>query len=234
MIVRQYWQSLLWFRSRKYLKLPVNTSFMKMIRYVGLIDPVRALIPGFLFQYCHSLPDCVLGRCAFSIDEKRRAFYPQYKNGTNVESQWFSGVHSDVGWAYNTKVLGKMALKWLLEPVETQLEYINHLEVFPDNFLNAVEMVAAFDFIHHDSLKEGLWCLAGTKYRCVCRRHKSVRVVNVALKRIGVKPPKVFTIWPLPSKWFRCINKRRVMIVVKSLNANRPVVEGVFRRMKLY
>ena len=236
--VRKYWLTLLRFIPREYYMLPTNIRFEKMIRYVGLIDPVRALIPGFVLRYSSSLPDGILGRCAFSIDEKRRAFYPQYKNGTNVDSQWFSGVHSDVGWAYNgkraTKVLGKMALKWLLAPVETQLEFINYLDAFPDNFLNAVEMVAAFEFIQHNSLKEGLWWLAGTKYRWVCRRHKSVRAVRAALRSIGVKPPKVFAIWPFPSKWFRCINRRRVIPVVRHLLANRPIVEGVFRRMKLY
>jgi hypothetical protein len=89
--VRKYWLTLLRFIPREYYKLSTNIRFEKMIRYVGLIDPVRALIPGFILRYSSSLSDGILGRCAFSIDEKRRAFILNIKMEKVLKVGGFQG-----------------------------------------------------------------------------------------------------------------------------------------------
>ena len=213
---------------------PSVNTWVGNVRYVGFIDPVRGLIPGFINKYCLPLDDTIAGRCAYSISERRRAFYPQLNNGRRVKSEWFAGVHSDVGWAYeDSKTLGKIALRWVLEPVEDELDFIYELNKFPSNVSEAIQLVSCSHFVHHNSFT-AKWWLAGLKKRRVCCRNRIVRALDIAMRRTRTQAPKPFRIWPFSTKMFRAINKRRVVVAVKEFLQQRGIVDKVFRRLKVY
>lgn len=123
------------------------------VRYLGLIDTVRAGLPikiGWLYAIPRRVGKC---RHAVAIHEYRRKFNPKLVvhriKRADVEERYFLGCHSDVGWAYNgqrtekigiawlkwrccqrtinrakTGLCGKVALSWLLNPVAHRLCFL--------------------------------------------------------------------------------------------------------------
>lgn len=216
----------------------INESYVAMIKYVGLIDPVRAMIPGWLYWNCSAIPRTIAGRCALSIHEVRRAFSPKVTDVLgSIESVWFGGVHSDIGFAYNgkrgTKTLGTIAMEWLLSPTYKNLEFISYANKIPKSFADMALLALCYNFLRHNSLVKG-WRLLFKKKRKIARRHVTVRAMESAYRRIGIEPPAPFSIWPLPSRWFPRTNKRRLIKAMKALMANRAIVDSTFRLFKLY
>lgn len=214
--------------------LPPVNAWVKSIRYVGIIDPVRGLIPGFVNKYCLRLDDAIRGRCAYSIDERRKAFYPQFDNGHNIRSEWFAGVHSDIGWAYSdSKTLGKITLRWILEPVEGQLDFIYRLNKFPSNVIEAIQLASCSYFVRHNSYTFKWWVM-GLKKRRVCRRNRIALALDIVARKTRIKVQRPFRIWPFPTKWFPSVNKRRVATSIKEFSQQSIIVDKVFRMLKVY
>lgn len=72
---------------------------------------------------------------AVSLDERRTQYWPHLTIGqlksekTKLEEVWFPGVHSDIGNAYEEKILGDITLYWMLSRVSELSIKENFLEL---------------------------------------------------------------------------------------------------------
>lgn len=184
------------YQARLFVNLICLFRFKVQIRYLGLIDTVRAGLPvkiGKLYDVPRSVERC---RHVVAIHEYRVKFSPKLINvrhvHPNVEERYFLGCHSDVGWAYNgsryehisvfglkwkccrvsinrarTKLLGKIALSWLIDPVVNELMFLESKEF--NNVIayersiqtlrDYIDLAALCAFLVHNPIREisNLW-----------------------------------------------------------------------------
>lgn len=140
------------YQARVFVNVLKLFRYKVTIRYLGIIDTVRAGLPikiGWMYSIPKEVQIC---RHAIAIHEYRKKFMSKVINKDrvlpNVEERWFLGCHSDVGWAYNGKryefeyilgikkrcfarrvnraksqAYGKIALSWLVDPVANVLNF---------------------------------------------------------------------------------------------------------------
>lgn len=177
------------------------------IRYLGLIDTVRAGLP-IKIGWLYAIPRRV-GRCrhAIAIHEYRIKFTPKRvvcgRKRADIEERYFLGCHSDVGWAYNgqrseraciawlkcrccqrtinrakTGLYGKIALSWLLNPVEHRLDFradehtqkVLAFETTPRSINDYINLCVYAPFLVHDPMRElsNLWGIIPPRVRTIC------------------------------------------------------------------
>jgi uncharacterized protein (DUF2235 family) len=109
------------------------------VAYLGVFDTVLAI--GSRFEateksttaeersfFTGDMPAaCVRNaRQALAVDEHRWDFRPEIwkacRPGQTMEQRWFAGVHSNVGGGYGRDGLANVALRWIVEGVEKQLD----------------------------------------------------------------------------------------------------------------
>jgi RHS repeat-associated protein len=85
------------------------------IRFVGLYDPVGSVgHPGGFAGYRFTLPGNVVNSVeAMAQDENRRMFPGTYANAKTT--QWFRGVHSDIGGGFKDHDIADGVLQWMTD-----------------------------------------------------------------------------------------------------------------------
>ena len=103
------------------------------VAFLGLFDTVGAFgiplnLPGLPFQKLNLFKNLELARnvkqavhCV-AIDESREPFIPTLCNkAAHVDEVWFAGVHADIGGGYQYAELGKIALAYMVDRLNTVL-----------------------------------------------------------------------------------------------------------------
>ena len=171
----------------------INCTCVPEVKYMGLIDTVMSA--PFLRKPGAEVPaNVVKGRHAVAIHDSRRFFAPvlfQLGSAGNVMERSFLGAHSDVGWGYSeTKVLGEVALNWLIEPVLDELEWVL-LPADPSaGRVNMCMLAKCVWFILHDTHRtmSNLWGLFGHRERQLqsVQPHQTTEVVREITETIGL------------------------------------------------
>lgn len=165
-------------------------AYWPSVEYLGLIDTV----PHLWFPRIRSRDEIsatVKCRHAVAIHEYRRKFAPLLLEDAtpNHEEQCFLGAHSDVGWAYNgsrhervyplgkcfpccsfhvnrarTRLLGKIALSWILDPVSLMVKFkkpndpetfsVRSMESSTQSVRDYANLLSFFYLVLHDSTNE--------------------------------------------------------------------------------
>jgi Uncharacterized alpha/beta hydrolase domain (DUF2235) len=93
------------------------------VEYVGVWDTVFAGLGMSTWPGVSTLPNGRRLRHAVSIDERRPPFREvRVVPREGFEEVWFAGVHSDVGGTFPDCRLATIALKWVFEPVCTEVD----------------------------------------------------------------------------------------------------------------
>lgn len=108
---------------------------LPQIRFIGVWDTVDAygipfdfvawLINTFIFRYTfegRELSGKVdYGRHALAIDDERKTFHPTLwkDDPERIRQVWFPGAHADVGGGYPKQGLSLLALRWMVEEVNS-------------------------------------------------------------------------------------------------------------------
>ena len=165
------------------------------VEYVGLFDTVCATDNCPLGMENVGIPSGIAFRHALAINEYRSEFLPQIMqlpNSDRRNQQWFIGSHSDVGWAYDeksdgkwsnlsskllnyvagnspnaaaTKTLGKIALKWMLEPCTGLRLKPDCPTLEPFDLFALCHLAVFFPYLIHDSYKSFTNCKGVTRRR---------------------------------------------------------------------
>lgn len=221
-------------------KQMINCTHVPKVKYMGLIDTVVSA-PLLRKPRAEVPTNVVKGRHAVAIHDSRRFFAPVLLRSNSagcVEERSFLGAHSDVGWGYSeTKVLGKVALNWLVEPVVDELEWVQLLDDPSAGRVNMCILAKCAWFILHDTHRtmSNLWGLLGHRERRLqsVRPHKSAEVVREITETIGLsfggKSGSIFQTFAeigLLRKMRMC-RKSYFDRVSKKINANMHLVSQI-------
>ena len=104
------------------------------VAFLGLFDTVGAFgiplnLPGLPFQKLNLFKNLELAKnvkqtvhCV-AIDESREPFIPTLCNkAAHVDEVWFAGVHADIGGGYQYAELGKIALAYMVDRLNTVMK----------------------------------------------------------------------------------------------------------------
>jgi RHS repeat-associated protein len=99
-----------------------NNTYFPEVRFLGLFDPVYSLpIADQWMWNDKNIPSNVNNAAiAYARDERRKSFRPAMlspeQSSTNFKSDWFPGVHSDVGGTNDRNILiGSWTLRWMID-----------------------------------------------------------------------------------------------------------------------
>ena len=223
---------------RKELLPALNSSYQRMIRFLGLFDMVRALWHKDIYSKLGPLPNHIDVRHALAIHEKRSFFFPALEDAQCSQVMWFAGVHSDVGWGYNREgekasTLGLISISWMLKNLPLTLKH--EFSRIPYCFMDMLLLFSCFGFLRHESYR-GLWklLLQRSRKRIMGNKHPTVKAVEEVISELNIHPAMLWRTRFMSESLRKYLNCRGIRKSQKKLLRNIAEVNKIFLRYKVY